>query len=76
MENKIDITKDKAKDQYYEMQNEKSMTATTISIYTDGSGIKNKIGAATYDATINETKHQHLGKDTQYHVYAAELVAL
>ena len=73
VEIKINITKDKAKDQYYEMQNEKSTAAT---IYTDGSGIKSKIGAAIYDATINETKHQHLGKDTQYNVYTAELVAL
>src|SRR6266496_1174942 len=73
VEIKIDVTKDKAKDQYYKMQNEKS-TATTI--YTDGSGIKSKIGAAIYDATKNETKHQHLGKDTQYNVYTAELAAL
>jgi len=73
VEIKIDVTKDKAKDQYYEMQNEKSTAAT---IYTDGSGIKNKIGAAIYDATMNETKHQHLGKDTQYNVYTAELAAL
>ena len=73
VEFKIDITKDKAKEQYYEMQNKKS-TATTI--YTDGSGIKSKTGAAIYDATKNETKHQHLGKDTQYNIYTAELVAL
>src|SRR5436190_22412716 len=73
VEIKIDITKDKAKDQYYEMQNEKS-TATTI--YTDGSGIKGRIGAAIYNATINEIRHQHLGKDTQYNVFAAELAAL
>src|SRR5204862_3798728 len=73
VEIKIDVTKDKAKDQYYKMQNEKSMATT---IYTDGSGIKSKISAAIYDATKNETKHQHLGKDTQYNIYTAELVAL
>ena len=32
--------------------------------------------AAIYDATKNETRHQHLGKDTQYNVYTAELAAL
>ena len=39
-------------------------------------GIKGKIGAAIYDATKNETRHRHLGKDTQYNVYTAELAAL
>ena len=73
MEIKIDITKDKAKNQFYEMQHEES-TATTI--YTDGSGIKGKIGAAIYDATRNETRHQHLRKDTNYNVFTAELAAL
>ena len=45
-------------------------------IYTDGSGIKGKIGAAIYDATRNEIRHQYLGKDTQYNVFTAELAAL
>ena len=54
MEIKINITKDKVKDQYYEMQNEKSMIAI---IYT------NKFDIVIYDATRNETKHQHLEKD-------------
>ena len=73
VEIKIDITKDKAKSQYYEKQHEKSTAAL---IYTDGSGIKGKIGAAIYDATINEVRHQHLGKDTQYNVFTVEMAAL
>ena len=73
VEIKIDTTKDKAKDQHYKILHENS-TAPTI--YTDGSGIKGKIGAAIYDATKNETRHRHLGKDTQYNVYTAELAAL
>ena len=73
VEIKIDITKDKAKDQYYKMQHENSTAAI---IYTDGSGIKGKIDAVIYDATKNETRHQHLGKDIQYNVYTAELAAL
>src|SRR5205809_7267714 len=55
------------------MQHEESTAAT---IYTDGSGIKGKIGAAIYDATRNETRHQQLGKDTNYNVFMAELAAL
>ena len=50
-----------------------TMAAT---IYSDGSGIKGKIGAVIYDATRNETRHQHLGKDTKYNVFTAELAAL
>ena len=71
---KIDISKDKAKNQYYEMQKDEKLTTATI--YTNRSGIKGKIGAAIYDATINEARHQHLGKDTHYNVFTAELAAL
>src|SRR5216117_3841203 len=64
VEIKIHTTKDNAKNQHYEMQkHEKSMAAT---IYIDGSGIKGKIGAAIYDATTNETRHQYLRKETHY----------
>ena len=71
--NKIDSTKDKAKNQFYETQHEESTAAI---IYTDGSGIEGKIGAAIYDVTRNETRHQHLGKDTKYNVFTAELAAI
>jgi ribonuclease HI len=49
---------------------------TTITIYTDGSGIENKIGAATYNPSTNEVSHQYLGSETQFNVYTAELKAL
>ena len=49
---------------------------TTVSIYTDGSGIANKIGAALYNSSTNEAAHQHLGKDTKYNVFAAEVTGL
>jgi hypothetical protein len=45
----------------------------TMTVYTDGSGIDCKIGAAIYNASTNETAHQHLGDETRYNVYAAEL---
>jgi len=50
VEIKIDIIKDKAKNQDYEMQ--KHEKPTTAIIYTDESDIKSKIDAAIYDATI------------------------
>jgi hypothetical protein len=73
VEIKINITKDKAKNQYYEIQYENS---TAIIIYTDGSGIKSEIGVVIYDTIINEVVHQHLGKDIQYNVFMMELAAL
>jgi ribonuclease HI len=45
-------------------------------IYTDGSGIKGKIGAAAYSTTSDQGRHQHLGNDKQFNVYAGELAAL
>ena len=45
-------------------------------IYTDGSGIDEQIGAAAYNKTLNQTSHQHLGCQTKYNVYAAELAAI
>ena len=44
-----------------------------MTVYTDGSGINGKIGAAAWNATINEASHQHLGDEIQYNVYSAEL---
>ena len=49
---------------------------TTITIYTDGSGIENKIGAAAYDSSMNKVSHQYLVNETQFNVYTAELKAL
>ena len=49
---------------------------TTITIYTDGSGIENNIGAAAYNSATNEVSHQHLGSEAQFNVYTAELTAM
>ena len=46
----------------------------TICIYTDGSGIDGKVGAAVY--TRETTKQQHLGKDADDNVFAAKLTAI
>ena len=49
---------------------------STMVIYMDGSGLAGKIGAAAYNETTEETTHQHLGSETCYNVYVAELTAL
>src|SRR5215471_4810580 len=68
----------RSKEEAKEMHNKKTETTNpaTSTIYTDGSGITNKIGAAIHNATINKAYHQHLGKDTKYNVFSAEVTAL
>ena len=70
----MEATKDNAKDQHYKTQTH--LDATTVMIYTDGSGIESKVGAAAYNSTTNEVSHQHLGSEAQFNVYTAELTAL
>ena len=51
-----------------------SADPNTICIYTDGSDIDGRVGSAAY---MNETtKQQHLGKETDHNVFAAELTAI
>ena len=50
--------------------------ATTMTIYTDGSGVEDKIGAAAYNSVTNEASHRHLGSEAQFNVYTAELTAV
>ena len=71
---KIETTKGNAKDQYVKIQLRSNVT--TVTIYTDGSGIENKIGAAAYNAATNAVTHQHLGSETEFNMYMAELTAL
>ena len=70
----VEATKDDAKKQHGKMQ--QHTDATTVTIYTNGSGIDNKIGAAVYNSTTKEVDRQHLGSETLYNVYTAELAAL
>jgi hypothetical protein len=72
----VEIASDKkaAKSRHDELIN--STPVNTMTIYTDGSGIIEKIGAAAYNQTLNETAHQHLGRHSEYNVYSAELTAL
>lgn len=54
-------------------------SGTTVyvkSIYTDGSGIEGKIGAAAFHAKICKSSLQHLGSEAKYNVFAAELAAM
>ena len=70
----IAADKEAAKILYDQLSN--STPDNTMTIYMDGSGIKELIGAAAYNKTVDETAHQHLRRSTQYNVYDAELIAL
>jgi hypothetical protein len=69
---RIEATKEAAKKQHDEIQ--AYPDTTTMTIYTDGSGIENKIGAAAYITATNEACHQNLGSEAQFNVYTAELI--
>jgi len=70
----IERTKDIAKMAHDKMQELPNAKAATI--YTDGSGIKEKIGAAAYAPTSGEVSLHHLGKESQFNVYTAEITAI
>jgi ribonuclease HI len=67
-------TKDIAKNIHDKIQ--ELPDATTVTIYADGSGIDKKIDAAAFNSTTGEVSHQHLGGETQFNVYTAEITAL
>ena len=71
---RIETTKDAAKKQHDEIQT--YLDAMTVTVYTDGSGIEGKIGAAAQNSVTNEANHQHLGSEAQFNVYTAELTAI
>lgn len=71
---KIEKTKETAKAAHDMAQAHPNPSIKTI--YTDGSGIENKIGAAAYIPSTKEAIHHHLGSEAQYNVYAAELSAV
>jgi ribonuclease HI len=72
----ISPTKEDAVILHDKLQKEASKSKHTMTVYTDGSGINGKIGAAACNATTNKTSHQHLGTEIQYNVYSAELSAI
>ena len=49
---------------------------TTQFIYTDGSGIQEKIGVAIFEPAMNAATQQHLGSEIDFNVFAAEVSAL
>ena len=68
-------TKDDAKAMHDKiLQN--TCLGTTRYIYTDGSGIQGKIGAATFEPATNTATQQHLGGENHFNVFAAEASAL
>jgi len=71
---RIEATKDIAKNVHDKTQELTDDTVATI--YTDGSGIDTKIGAAAYALTSGEVSHRHLGGETEFNVYTAEITAM
>src|SRR5438477_8112044 len=70
----IEATKETATKQHDKIQ--AYLDATTVTIYTDGSGIDSKMGVAAYNIATSEASHQHLGSEIQSNVYAVELIAI
>jgi ribonuclease HI len=71
----IDATKESAKLYHDSTHLAYTSNLSTISIYTDGSGIDGNIGAAAVCPTTSIIAHQHLGTESSY-VFAAELTAI
>jgi len=60
-------------------KNHERITAATgqrITIYTDGSGINGKVGAAAVSSDGATARSAYLGRGTEYTVYAAELLGI
>ena len=72
----IEGTKKDAKSYHDKVLPELQKDPNTICLYTDGSGIDKRIGAAVYCSTVQTTKQQHMGSETEYNVFAAELTAI
>ena len=71
---KVEDTKEDAKHLHNDIEKHQSNQAITI--YTDGSGIVGKVGAATFKPSTDEVVHQYLGSETQFNVYVGELTAI
>jgi ribonuclease HI/exonuclease III len=59
-----------------ERHDRETATGQDLSIYTDGSGIDNKIGAAAVCPHMEQTRSAYLGLSTTSTVYAAELYGI
>jgi ribonuclease HI len=70
----IAATKELAKVSHNEIQ--ATSNSDTMHIYTDGSNIDKKVGAAAYNATSLATSRQHLGSETSFNVFTAEVEAV
>ncbi len=70
----IEKTKEIAKNVHDKIQ--ELPNAKVATIYTDGSGIDKKIGAAAYALSSGETSLHHLGGESKFNVYTAEITAM
>ena len=48
-------------------------SSRVVQIYTDGSNIEAKVGAAAFSTTLNETTTSHLGSNSHFNIFTAEL---
>ena len=71
----IEQTKQEAKATHDRTLKQAKQETTTV-LYTDGSGIQGRVGAAVVEPATKARHQKHLGNDTQYNVFAAETLAL
>jgi ribonuclease HI len=60
----------------HHLQTTSQLNDTTVHIYTDGSGINERIGAAMHCRTDQYVEQRYLGKNSESMVYAGELEAI
>ena len=70
---KIEKTKEIAKKAHDKIQ---ELLNVKVVIYTDGSEIDKKIDAAAYVSTSGEVSIHHLGWESQFNQYTAEITAM
>jgi hypothetical protein len=71
---RIDDTKDIPKNLHNKTQELSNPTVATI--YTHVSRIDKKIGPAAYALTLGQVTLHHLGRETEFNVYTAEITAI
>jgi ribonuclease HI len=72
----IHIDANKEASEKYHLQSTASSQTEALHIYTDGSGIKQEIGAAMFCSTNQHVEQRYLGSENESMVYAGELEAI
>jgi ribonuclease HI len=72
----IRIDANKEASEKYHLQSTATSQTEALYIYTDGSGIKQEIGAAMFCSTNQHVEQRYLGSENESMVYAGELEAI